>query len=133
MTTGTETQPDLITKVEEVLAKHVCVNAITLTNSCKWNDHKGCVREWCCCVCHDKFDELAPDLLRRLVEEVKTARRSSTDVVIQKIQIMQEKHPGQRIELSVEPDGYCYVTRVDANGKARAIAEGATMGDVFED
>lgn len=73
------------------------------------------------------------ELLRRLVEEVKRLRGLSTDAVIRKVQIMQEKHPGQRIDLSVEPDGYCYVTRSDRNGTTRPIAEGATMGDVFED
>lgn len=53
-------------------------------------------------------------------------------VVIQQIQIMQEKYSGQRIELSVEPNGYCYVTRSDGHGNTQPIAEGVTLGDVFE-
>lgn len=54
------------------------------------------------------------------------------DAVIEQIQIMQEKYPGQRIEVSVEPDGYCYVTRSDGRGNIQPIAEGATLGDVFD-
>ena len=75
----------------------------------------------------------SPELLRRMVEEVKRQRGVSTDAVIQKIGIMQEKYPGARIEISVEPDSYCHVTRSDGSGNIQPIAEGATIGDVFED
>lgn len=71
------------------------------------------------------------ELLGALADEVERLRTGCSDAVIQRIEIMQEKHPDQRIELSVEPNGYCYVTRSDGNGNIQPIAEGATLGDVF--
>lgn len=75
----------------------------------------------------------APDLLRRLVDEVKRLRGASTDTVIQKVALTQEAYPRERIDISIDPGGYCCVTRTDTDGTIHPIAEGATMGDVFED
>lgn len=54
-----------------------------------------------------------------------------TDAMLNAIGILQEKYPRERIEISIEPDGYTYTTRVNGEGKNRPVNDGATIGDAF--